>query len=106
MKKIETNHGQLIEFGYDYAGVLKTITHPNGKKTVFFYQDDALEHVRDPQGYETRYTYDDNYRITFEELKNGISYTCSYSNESERTLYDSQGNISVHIISADGCYRP
>lgn len=107
LERIDTGNNKSIKLDYYGNNKLKWVEHANGEKTKFYYNiENELINVLDPFDYETWYDYDQYHRITFEQLKNDVSYSCIYIEDvgvsKERYLIDSEDSIMFHLFSEDG----
>jgi len=83
LNKIETYTGpydKTVQYAYDYAGRLYSITYPGTNKVVTYAYDEAgrLEYVYDWVGGETRYIYDNAGNLEEVRRPNGTKAVYSY----------------------------
>ncbi|QHT59374.1 PKD domain-containing protein [Paenibacillus lycopersici] len=93
--RYEDAYGNTIQYSYDDAGNLKTLTYPDGK-TVSYDYDSAyrLIQVTDWSGRKTRYGYDANGRLAMTSRPDGSI---------ERRIYDKAGQLAeIKDVASDG----
>ncbi len=94
LSKITTAHGLEIDYNYNAEGRITSIDHTNGESTSFVYSEDKLVGICDDAGcLEFGYTGD---LLTSEMLRNGVTFTCSYTPRS-REIKDSLGGAIVRV---------
>lgn len=102
--KIDDNREAITHFTYDTHGRVISMVDPEGKETVYEYQDAIIGPVKvtDPEGYITEYTYDTSNRVkTYTTDKGTTSLSYNVSGD-VATITDTQGYITKFTYDSLG----
>ena len=81
LTSVTSGTGATVSYGYDPAGLVTTLTYPNGQDVTRSYDGAGqLTSVSDWLGHTTRFSYDRDANLTTAAYPNGVTTTSAFDN--------------------------